>query len=49
MDTDFDILGTLSRIKYPPFPTAVKSMRGTHLWFGRTALMITAVSTGEER
>ncbi len=49
MDTDLDILGTLSPIKYPPFPTTVKSMRGTHLRLGRTALMITGVSTGEER
>lgn len=30
MNTDLDILGTLSPIKYPPFPPAVKSMRGTH-------------------
>ncbi len=46
MDTDLDILGTLSRIKYPPFPTAVKSMRGTYLRFGRTALIITGVGNG---
>ncbi len=49
MDTDLDILGTLSPIKYPPFPTAVKSMGDTYLRFGRTALIITGVSTGEER
>ncbi len=49
MDTDLDILGTLSRIKYPTFPTAVKSMRGTYLRFELSALMITGVSTGEER
>ncbi len=49
MDTDLDILGTLSRIKYPPFPTAVKSMRGTQERFELSALMITGVSTGEER
>jgi hypothetical protein len=36
-------------IKFPPFPTAVKSMRGTHLRFDMSALIITGVSTGEER
>ena len=49
MDTDLDILGTLSPIKYPPFPPTVKSRRGTHLRFDVSALIITGVSTGEER
>jgi hypothetical protein len=49
MDTDLDISGTLSPIKYPPFPPAVKSMRGTHLRLDVSTLIITAVSTGEER
>ncbi len=38
MDTDLDILGTLSPIKYPPFPPAAKLI---------TAMA--GVSTGEER
>jgi hypothetical protein len=52
-------LGVLNPVKYPPFPTledsltlrypTVKSMRGTHLRFDTSALIITGVSTGEER
>lgn len=42
-------LGGLTPIKYPPFPPAVKSMRGTHLRFDVSALILTGVSTGEER
>ncbi len=49
MDSDLDILGGLTPIKYPPFPTAAKSMRGTHLRLDVSALIIAGVSTGEER
>jgi len=49
MDIDLDILGTLSPIKYPPFPPALKSRRGTQERFGRTALIITGVTRGEEK
>jgi hypothetical protein len=48
MDIDWDILGDSMSLKYPPFPPAVKSMRGTHLRFDVSALVITGVSTGEE-
>jgi hypothetical protein len=54
MHSNLDILaGSLVRrltpIKYPPFPLTVKSMRGTYLRFDMSALIITGVSTGEER
>ena len=50
MRINLDILGGPHHpVKYPPFPPAVKSMRGIHLRFNMSALIITGVSTGEER
>lgn len=49
MHSDLDIFGVLNPVKYPPFPPAAKSMRGTHLRFDTSALIIAGVSTGEER
>jgi hypothetical protein len=39
----------LNPTQKPPFPPAVKSMRGTHLRFDMSALIITGVSTGKKR
>ena len=41
--------GVLNPAQKPPFPPAAKSMRGAHLRFDVSALIIAGVSTGEER
>jgi hypothetical protein len=44
-----EILGLLNPVKFPSFPPTVKSMRGTRRWLDMSALIITGVSTREER
>lgn len=49
MHSDLKNLGVLNPINFSPFPPAAKSMRGTHLRFDMSALIIAGGSTGEER